>query len=259
METLARSSTSITTTLYKSSNPRLTTPPTRRIKLNSFISIHHHSLFLTLPLKSPHSLLNFTPTRRQFVVNSSDSHHHHHDHHRHDDHHHHHGHHHGGGELTESQKAFVRFAKRIKWTDAANFLRENLELCCCSAVLFVAAAVSPYLVAKQHVKSLQLLFTSVAFPLVAVSLLLFLFPILFSLFVNCFIVYVCIILPWNCMWNSRNGFCNVIICQQFVYCDCMSVCQRIRPFICRSMTFVIRSYRAVSSNLGCIYEWLIRN
>ncbi|KAL8124961.1 hypothetical protein AgCh_012584 [Apium graveolens] len=166
METLALSSTSITTTLSISSNPRLTTltTPSRPIKLNSFNSIHHHSLFPTLPLKSSHSLLNFTRSRRQFVVYSSDSHHHHH----HDDHHH-HGHHHGGGELTESQKTFFRFAKTIKWTDAANFLRENLELCCCSALLFVAAAVCPYLVAKHHVKSLQLLFTSVAFPLVAVS------------------------------------------------------------------------------------------
>lgn len=199
METLALSSTSITTTLSISSNPRLTTPPTRRIKLNSFKSIHHHSLSLTLPLKSSHSLLNFTRTRRQFVVNSSDSdHHHHHDDHH---HHHHHGHHHGGGELTESQKAFVRFAKTIKWTDAANFLRENLELCCCSAVLFVAAAVSPYLVAKHHVKSLQLLFTSVAFPLVAVTLLFFLF--FYS------VLYVCKLFSCLCMFH----FCVEIVCE----------------------------------------------
>lgn len=159
METLALSSTSITTTL---SNSRTLTT---RIK---FKSIHNQPLFLTLPLKSSHSLLNLTRSRRQFVVNSTDSHHHHHDdHHHHDNHHH---HHHGDGELTESQKAFVRFAKMIKWTDAADFLRENLELCCCSAVLFLAAAVSPYLVATHRVKSLQLLFTSVAFPLVAVPL-----------------------------------------------------------------------------------------
>lgn len=51
----------------------------------------------------------------------------------------------------------------------ANFLRENLVLCCCSAVLFLAAAACPYLVPTPSVKSLQLLLTSIAFPLVAVS------------------------------------------------------------------------------------------
>ena len=196
METLALSSTSITTTLSYSRITTTLSTPTRRIKFNSLKSFHYQPLFLNLPPKSSLSLLNLSRSRRQFVVNSSDSHHHHHHHHHHDhdhhdDHHHHSHHHHGGGELTESQKAFVRFAKTIRWTDAANFLRENLELCCCSAVLFLAAAVSPYLVAKQHVKSLQLLFTSVAFPLVAVTLFL---SSLFIATANRSLLFVCIIM-----------------------------------------------------------------
>ncbi|CAK9315666.1 unnamed protein product [Citrullus colocynthis] len=99
--------------------------------------------------------------------------------HRHGHHHGHHHHHHGcqhhcssdgdGVELTGAQKAFVRFAEAIRWTDLANFLREHLHLCCGSAALFVTAAACPYLVPKPAVKPLQNVFIAVAFPLVGVS------------------------------------------------------------------------------------------
>lgn len=90
--------------------------------------------------------------------------------------HHHHGcQHHCGGdgdgvELKGTQKAFVRFAEAIRWTDLANYLREHLQLCCVSAVLFVTAAACPYLVPKPAVKPLQNVFIAVAFPLVGVRM-----------------------------------------------------------------------------------------
>ncbi|XP_075481405.1 putative cadmium/zinc-transporting ATPase HMA1, chloroplastic [Primulina tabacum] len=103
------------------------------------------------------------------------THHHHHDH-EHDghNHHHHHGHSHGlcagcDAPLTKSQEIFLKFAKFIKWADLANFLREHLELCCCSAALFLATAVCPYLLPKPAVKPFQQTFTFIAFPLVGVS------------------------------------------------------------------------------------------
>lgn len=93
--------------------------------------------------------------------------------HRHGHHHGHHHHHHCGGdgdgvELTGAQKAFVRFAEAIRWTDLANYLREHLHLCCGSAALFITAAATPYLVPKPAVKPLQNVFIAVAFPLVGV-------------------------------------------------------------------------------------------
>lgn len=51
----------------------------------------------------------------------------------------------------------------------ANYLRENLQLCCCSVALFVAAAISPFLLPKPAVKPLQNAFILVAFPLVGIS------------------------------------------------------------------------------------------
>lgn len=97
--------------------------------------------------------------------------------HRHGHHHHHHHscQHHCGGdgdgvELTGAQKAFVRFAKAIRWTDLANYLREHLHLCCGSAALFITAAACPYLVPKPAVKPLQNVFIAVAFPLVGVRM-----------------------------------------------------------------------------------------
>ncbi|KAI3991179.1 hypothetical protein MKX01_022400 [Papaver californicum] len=85
------------------------------------------------------------------------------------DHDHHHHHHHHGGEcleLSNSQKAVLKFAKAIGWTDLAEFLRENLQLCCCSAALLLCAAVCPYLVPKSAAKLLRNAFISIAFPLV---------------------------------------------------------------------------------------------
>lgn len=138
---------------------------------------------------SPISLRNrslLTPIN--YVTNSTHSNHHHHeshDHH-HDNHHHHshdnHGHHDGeaGLSLTKSQELVLNFAKAIRWTNLANFLREHLELCCCSAALFLAAAACPYLAPKFAVKPLQHVFTLIAFPLVGVTLFLLLLIFLFS-------------------------------------------------------------------------------
>ncbi|XP_019076602.1 probable cadmium/zinc-transporting ATPase HMA1, chloroplastic isoform X2 [Vitis vinifera] len=158
----------------------------RRRVNNSFEPFHHRTLFfynLSLP-KSLFPPLNFPllPRHRalQFVAKAEDSHHHHHhphnDHH-HDDHHHHHGHghghhhhHHGSGStLSRTQESFLRIAKAIRWADLADFLRENLHLCCCSTGLFLAAAACPYLIPKPAVKPLQNAFIFVAFPLVGVS------------------------------------------------------------------------------------------
>lgn len=92
--------------------------------------------------------------------------------------HHHHHHHHGcqhhcdgdGVEPTGAQKAFIRFAKAIRWTELANYLREHLQLCCGSAALFLTAAACPYLVPKPAVKPLQNVLVAVAFPLVGVRI-----------------------------------------------------------------------------------------
>ncbi|CAI9752881.1 unnamed protein product [Fraxinus pennsylvanica] len=94
-------------------------------------------------------------------------------HHDHDHHHHHHGPSSDecGVQLTKFQETFLSFAKAVKWTYLANFLREHLELCCCSAALFLAAAACPYLIPKPAVKPLQQAFTLIAFPLVGVSAL----------------------------------------------------------------------------------------
>ncbi|KAI3921266.1 hypothetical protein MKW92_007361 [Papaver armeniacum] len=75
------------------------------------------------------------------------------------DHHHHHHH----------CCAVVKFAKSIGWADLAGFLRENLQLCCCSVALLLCAAVCPYLAPKSNAKLLQNAFISIAFPLVGVS------------------------------------------------------------------------------------------
>ncbi|XP_021714382.1 probable cadmium/zinc-transporting ATPase HMA1, chloroplastic [Chenopodium quinoa] len=129
------------------------------------------------PYFSPLNRPSFTSNFRKCTVKSSATHHNHH-HHHHDDHnhhnhhhHHHHHHHHGGGEvkLSKSQERVLRFAKAIGWVDLANFLRENMQLCCCAMGLFLAAAVSPYLVPKPVVKPLQNAFIILGFPLVGVS------------------------------------------------------------------------------------------
>ncbi|XP_030486040.1 probable cadmium/zinc-transporting ATPase HMA1, chloroplastic isoform X2 [Cannabis sativa] len=118
----------------------------------------------------PSSKLNFSNLRCSVVAAD---HHHHEEDRDHDLNHHHH--HHcgdcGGGssELTEAQKAVIRFAKAVKWTDLANFLREHLYMCCGSTGLLLAAAVCPHLLPKTVVKPLQNAFILVAFPLVGVS------------------------------------------------------------------------------------------
>ncbi|KAJ9670620.1 hypothetical protein PVL29_026896 [Vitis rotundifolia] len=170
----------------------------RRGVNNSFEPFHHRTLFFynhSLP-KSLFPPLNFPllPRQRalQFVAKAEDSHHHHHhphNDHNHDGHHHHHGHGHGHGQhhhhgnghghhhhhhgsgstLSRSQESFLRIAKAIRWADLADFLRENLHLCCCSTALFLAAAACPYLIPKPAVKPLQNAFIFVAFPLVGVS------------------------------------------------------------------------------------------
>lgn len=137
---------------------------TRRIKLkvNQNFGNRHTSL----------SSLLSTP---QFPVIKCSTHHH--EHHDHDHHHHNHNHHHGPSNdgsvrLTKFQEKFLSFAKTVKWTHLANFLREHLELCCCSAALFLAVAACPYLIPKPAVKPLQQAFTLIAFPLVGVIITL---------------------------------------------------------------------------------------
>lgn len=115
------------------------------------------------------------PSLRCSADHSDHDHDHRHRHdHRHDhdhDHDHHHHHHHGGGsaQLTGNQKAFIGFAKAVRWTDLADFLREHLHLCFCSAALFVAAAACPYVMPKLAVKPVQNAFLLIAFPLVGVQ------------------------------------------------------------------------------------------
>uniref|UniRef100_A0A7C9CTZ4 Uncharacterized protein n=1 Tax=Opuntia streptacantha TaxID=393608 RepID=A0A7C9CTZ4_OPUST len=109
--------------------------------------------------------------------NHDHNHNHNHDHnhgHCDDDHDHqqHHHHHHGEEvQLNKYQEGFIRFAKAVGWLDLANFLRENLQLCCCSMALFLAAAACPYLVPKPVAKSWQNAFIFMAFPLVGVILI----------------------------------------------------------------------------------------
>ncbi|XP_037497092.1 probable cadmium/zinc-transporting ATPase HMA1, chloroplastic isoform X2 [Jatropha curcas] len=112
---------------------------------------------------------------RDHDLHQHDDHPHHHDddhdlhHHSHHHHHHHHHHHRDGVELSGAQRSFISFAKAVGWMDLANLLREHLQLTCCSAALFVAAAVCPYLIPKPIVKPLQNTFMIIAFPLVGVS------------------------------------------------------------------------------------------
>ncbi|KAK6923089.1 hypothetical protein RJ641_011393 [Dillenia turbinata] len=167
----------------RTARTRLRTSNSSRLNPWNSISIKfpfHYSIpkpYSSLPLNSPtlHHLrlrpLNFSADHRR--------HHHEHDHdHDHDDHqrhhhyhhHHHHHHHHGDGEKWKgSQQAFLKFAKAIRWTELANFLRENLQLCCCSTALLLAASACPYLLPKPVVKPLQNVFIVLAFPLVGVS------------------------------------------------------------------------------------------
>ncbi|QDP16882.1 hypothetical protein Tsubulata_009111 [Turnera subulata] len=146
--------------------PRLPIPALRHFPphfhLYSPPALHRHSLrFLTKSSSHHHN--------NHFV---HDHDHHHHGHEEHHNHHHHHHHHHHEGDsasLTGFQGALIKFARATGWVKLANILREHLQLCCCSAALFVAAAACPYLVPKPIVKPLQNAFMLVAFPLVGVS------------------------------------------------------------------------------------------
>lgn len=63
----------------------------------------------------------------------------------------------------------MAFARAIRWTDLANFLREHLELCCCATGMFIIAGACPYLLPKPVVRPLQRALVYLAFPLVGVS------------------------------------------------------------------------------------------
>ncbi|KMT09768.1 hypothetical protein BVRB_6g127490 isoform A [Beta vulgaris subsp. vulgaris] len=134
------------------------------------------SQFRFKPLLSPLNRLSLSSKFRKCTVNSVASHDHHHHDHVHDNHHHNnhhqcgHHHHHGGDEvrLSKFQEKVFGFAKAIGWVDLANILRENLQLCCCSMALLLAASASPYLVPKPVIKPLQNAFIFLAFPLVGV-------------------------------------------------------------------------------------------
>uniref|UniRef100_A0A5B6ZEI3 P-type ATPase A domain-containing protein n=1 Tax=Davidia involucrata TaxID=16924 RepID=A0A5B6ZEI3_DAVIN len=152
----------------------------RRKRVDSFnLKPFHNQTLFSSTVRRPFSTRSFTHLRHlSCVAKATDPHqhhhHHHHDDHHHHDHHHDHHHHHddnhdGSAKLTRSQEAFLRFAEAIRWTDLANFLREHLELCCCSTALFLAAAACPYVLTKPAVKPLQHVFTLIAFPLVGVS------------------------------------------------------------------------------------------
>lgn len=135
------------------SNPSLQPSfPSSAFSVPNFPNLHLRRLVLCATAVNDHS--------------NHEEHHRVHNHH----HHHHHGHHHcdHDAELTGPQRALIGFAKAIRWTDLANYLREHLQLCCCSMALFVAAAVCPYLVPKLFVKPCQNALIAIAFPLVGV-------------------------------------------------------------------------------------------
>ncbi|KAM7265849.1 hypothetical protein ACFE04_003532 [Oxalis oulophora] len=150
--------------------------PKRFPRVNALTSIHHH--------QQQQQPLNFSIKFKslRFQINSvADANHHHHHHNHNDDHHHHdhshnHSHHHHhhdggdeGGELTGAQRALIKFAKAIRWIDAANYLREHLQLCCCAVAFLVAAAACPYLLPKPAIKPIQNALMIIAFPLVGLS------------------------------------------------------------------------------------------
>ncbi|XP_065876473.1 probable cadmium/zinc-transporting ATPase HMA1, chloroplastic isoform X2 [Euphorbia lathyris] len=140
-----------------------------RGRLSSLTPIFHHNFishrFHTKSLPSPLGI-SYLHHRRVLCVARAKDHHDHDHHHNHNHHHHHHG---DGGELSGAQKAVIRFAKAVGWMDLANMWREHLQLCCCSAALFVAAAACPWLLPKPLIKPIQNAFMIVAFPLVGVS------------------------------------------------------------------------------------------
>ncbi|XP_042973272.1 probable cadmium/zinc-transporting ATPase HMA1, chloroplastic isoform X2 [Carya illinoinensis] len=139
-----------------------------RLRVNSSKPIFNSALqFPVIRFKPLSPQLNSQTLRLSHKCCVSKASDHNHDHHHHDQHHHHHCH--EDAKLSRAQEAFIGFAKAIRWTDLADFLREHLQLCCCSAALFLATAACPYAVPKPAVKPLQNAFMLVAFPLVGVS------------------------------------------------------------------------------------------
>lgn len=145
-------------------------------RLTSFPSLTHSSRFKRLTsLRFKPFSLSFSLRHRPVTcfAKAHNHHHHHHDHHHHhhqDHQHHHHHHHENCNELSEPQKAVIKFAEATRWLDLANFLREHLQLCCSATALFLAAAACPYLLPKPAVKPLQNAFIFLAFPLVGVNI-----------------------------------------------------------------------------------------
>ncbi|CAN1815100.1 Probable cadmium/zinc-transporting ATPase HMA1, chloroplastic [Linum perenne] len=133
------------------------------LRPSSSRQLHRLKSFPSLPLQNRLVSPNF---HRRLCIAEAASHHHHQEHsnhHHQDDHDHrhshghgHHNHHHHGDELQEltgAQRAVIRFADAVRWTDLASVLREHLQLCCCSAALFVAAAICPHLAPKSVVSA----------------------------------------------------------------------------------------------------------
>ncbi|PIA56645.1 hypothetical protein AQUCO_00700777v1 [Aquilegia coerulea] len=176
-------------TLSSSSRRRKRLRDKRRFPILSFSTNISSSTLLHKPYSNSNQFFNSARNQlHQSLIqcfahtHTHDHHHHehkHHDHnhpheehnHQHDHHHHHHHHHHGeeGVKLTGSQVAILSFAKSIGWVDLANFLREHLQLCCCSTALLLLASVCPYVIPNQAVKPFQNVFIATAFPLVGVS------------------------------------------------------------------------------------------
>lgn len=102
---------------------------------------------------------------RALALHAHHNHCHPHTNHNHD---HDHNHNHHSSNLTRSQEALQRFANATRWADLADFLREHLVLCCCSAALLILAGICPYLLPKTTAKPLQTSIIAVAFPLVGV-------------------------------------------------------------------------------------------
>ncbi|GAB2231750.1 hypothetical protein Drorol1_Dr00010762 [Drosera rotundifolia] len=166
--------------------PAITTLHHSQIKRSQFIrlksTIHHHRnhhRFLNLHSHNP----NFNSRITASVADHSHSHNHNHTHnhnnhnqnhshshnHKHNHNHNHNRHHDDHEHRGEYQEGVIRFAKAIGWMDLADYLRENLHLCCVSVGLFVAAAVCPKLVPKPVVRPVQNAFILIAFPLVGIS------------------------------------------------------------------------------------------
>ncbi|KAB5547855.1 hypothetical protein DKX38_011261 [Salix brachista] len=134
--------------------------------------IGYHQSFLSS--KFPFNSLSLPPRSTSFhhrFIHRATDHDHDHEHDLDHDHCCHHHHHHGDhdSQLTGPQRALLKFAKALGWMDLANLLREHLQLCCCSAALFITAAACPYMIPKPAVKPLQNALMLVAFPLVGVS------------------------------------------------------------------------------------------